>query len=198
MKILNLGCGISRLQYDGTVFPEGTVHVDRNTAVNPDVLWDCDAGLPHSVEENSIDEIHAYHLIEHVGTLGDTTVWFNFWRSCWKALKPLGIMWVVAPFYLHEDAWGDPTHVRPICKQTFLFLNRKAYDKKPGTPGSAMSQLGIDFDLPVEDLKLQVIPGESIPCSLLVKLSARKTADGGLVPLEGMGAPKAEPEAVAP
>ena len=130
-KILNLGCGINRLTATGEPFPDGTIHIDKNEAVKPDITHDLNEGLPCGPElyplwENHFDEIHAYHLIEHIGKMGDTKEWFRFWRDCWIALKPYGRFYLIAPHWLNEDSIGDPTHTRQICRQTFVFLKTES------------------------------------------------------------------------
>lgn len=188
MVVLNLGCGVNRKRLYSEPFPAGTVHIDHNAEVGPDIVQDLNFGLPpkYSIGEhwNGVDEIHAYHLVEHLGTMGCTKVWFAFWRDCWRALKPGGHMYVIAPWHKHEDAIGDPTHVRLICKQTYHFLNRRAYTRKAGDGGSAMSKLAIDFDFQVLEHKFANKPGEFEPCTLVTVLQAVKTENGGLVPLE--------------
>ena len=188
MLILNLGCGVNRRRLYSEPFPEGVVHIDRNPDVHPDIVQDLDLGLPvkYCLGEfaNKVDEIHAYHIVEHLGVMGDTRVWFQFWRDCWRALKPGGLMYVLAPWFQHEDAVGDPTHVRLICKQTYHFLNRQAYAVKEGQFGCAMSKLAIDFDLQVAEHKLMNKSGEFVPCTLATVLRAVKTADGELVPMD--------------
>lgn len=183
MLVLNLGCGVNRKRLYTEPFREDTVHIDHNPEVKPDVVCDLNFGLPPTWW-NQADEIHAYHLIEHIGVMGDTTVWFRFWRSCWQAMKPGGLMYVIAPWYQHEDAIGDPTHTRLICKQTFHFLSRLAYTVKAGETGSAMSKLAIDFDLRVVEHKMINKPGEFVPCSLVTVLQAVKTTQGDLVPMD--------------
>lgn len=188
MLILNLGCGVNRRRHYSEPFPDGTVHVDVNPDVRPDIVQDLNHGLPveYSVGRhwNQVDEIHAYHLVEHIGVMGDTRVWFQFWRDCWRALKPGGLMFVLAPWFQHEDSVGDPTHVRLICKQTYHFLSRLAYTVKEGERGSAMSKLAIDFDFQVLEHKLLNKPGEFVPCTLATALQAVKTKDGELVPMD--------------
>ena len=197
MLILNLGCGINRRRLYQEPFPVGTLHLDHNPDVKPDLVWDLNNGIPdgHTAYDgpedvtgrwvpfkNNVDEIHAYHLIEHIGEMGKTDIWFRFWKSCWEALKPGGLMFAIAPYYLHESAVGDPTHTRLICKQTFHFLNRDSYKVKEGENGCAMSKLSIDFDLPRLDIRLQRSHEEDeFPSTIIAVLQARKTKDGGLV-----------------
>jgi hypothetical protein len=200
MIVLNLGCGINRTKFDGNPFPDGTIHIDHNAEVGATIVAELEHGIPegytvydgdadmegkfHSLV-NCVDEIHAYHLIEHIGRMGETEVWFDFWRSCWKALKPGGMMYVVAPYYLHECAIGDPTHTRLIAPQTFHFLNRDSYKVGAEDKGSSMSKLSINFDLPLVGLKLFKSKEEDMfPSVILAGLMARKTQDGQLVEAE--------------
>lgn len=200
MLVLNLGCGVNRKRLYTEPFPEGTVHIDHNPEVQPDIVQDLNLGLPvqFSIGKhwNSVDEIHAYHLVEHIGVMGDTKVWFQFWRECWQALKPGGLMFVIAPWHKHEDAIGDPTHSRLICKQTYHFLNRLAYTRKPGEAGSAVSRLPIDFDFQVLEHKFASKAGELEPCTLATVLQAVKTQEGGLVAMEARKGWKLEAQTV--
>lgn len=190
MLILNLGCGVNRRRLYSEPFPAGTVHVDMNQAVEPDIVWDLNLGLPlgslaqRGIAPGQVDEIHAYHLVEHIGQMGDTRVWFQFWRDCWTALKPGGLMYVITPWWQHEDAIGDPTHTRLVSKQTFHFLGRKAYQRQEGERGCATSRYLIDFDFQVLEHKFAQKPGEFVPCTLATVLQAIKTEGGELVPLE--------------
>jgi hypothetical protein len=192
MLVLNLGCGVNRRRLYSEPFPEGTLHVDRNSEVGPDIVADLNFGVPpgRTVGEafqdfwNKVDEIHAYHVVEHLGTMGDTKVWFDFWRSCWQVLKPGGLMYVVAPHFQHEDAIGDPTHTRLICRQTFHFFDRRAYLQKDGERGCAMSKLPIDFDFQVLETKYGYKDGENRPNTIAVVLVAVKDENGALLPLE--------------
>lgn len=177
--ILNLGCGINRTRYDGKPLPKGTINVDKNPAVSPDHLLDLNDGFDFG--ESVADEIHAYHIIEHIGKMGEPDTWFRFWRDCWRTLKRDGKMYVVAPHWLHMDSIGDPTHTRLICRQTFTFLDRESYIVEPGGEGSSMTQFGIDFDMAITNI--EEAPREA-PRGIFAQLRARKTVDGGLVPMD--------------
>ena len=194
MLTLNLGCGINRKRLYDKEFEGVVFHIDKNPDIGADIVWDLNRGLPWSSSpdarfaqdsgvpfDNNVDEVHAYHLIEHIGEMGKTEVWFGFWRDCWRALRSGGLMFIVAPYYLHENAIGDPTHTRLICRQTFHFLDRSSYLVKPGGVSSAISQLDIDFDFVTKEIKTQSEGENTIPHTIMAVLEARKTPEGGLV-----------------
>ncbi len=182
MTVLNLGCGMRRLTWENKKFPEGTIHIDRCADAKPDRIWNLDCGLPPEFV-NNVDEIHAYHIVEHIGKMGETDMWFAFWAACWNALKPYGKMFVVCPHYLDESAMGDPGHTRLISPQSFIFLDRRTYARNHAQ-GTAMSPYGIQFDLPQVN-GFNIIESErAIPRAIYAELQARKTLDGGLVPVE--------------
>lgn len=56
MKI-NLGCGTNKI--------EGYLSVDIEKGVNPDILCDIST-QPLPIESNSVDEVVAFHFIEHI------------------------------------------------------------------------------------------------------------------------------------
>ena len=56
MKILNIGCGTNKIT--------GAINVDINPAVEPDMTFDMTQGWPF--EDQSIDRIYMFHVIEHV------------------------------------------------------------------------------------------------------------------------------------
>lgn len=178
--ILNLGCGINRTRYSGEPLPRGTVNVDRNPAVKPDVVADVNKPFSHLFGDSVADEIHAYHIIEHIGHMGETFHWFRFWRECWKILKRDGKMYVIAPHWLHMDAIGDPTHTRLICPQTFAFLDRERYIVDKEGAGSSMTQFGIDFDMAITNIE-ECGPEKRV---IFAQLRARKSITNGLVPMD--------------
>jgi len=62
---LNLGCGQNKLQ--------GYVNTDREPAVKPDVLMDLEK-FPWPFEDDSVDEVVAFHVLEHVGATSEMFV----------------------------------------------------------------------------------------------------------------------------
>jgi hypothetical protein len=95
--------------------------LDHNADHKPDVLHDL-ADIPLPFDGNEFDEIHAYHVLEHVGRQGDWRFFFDQFSDFHRLLKPGGLFFGVVPSWTSEWAFGDPSHTRvlPLCCLTFL------------------------------------------------------------------------------
>ena len=82
MLKLNLGCGLSKL--------EGFVNVDIDPEVNPDVVADFTTHLPY--ENDSVDWIVMFHVIEHIVAAKHPALLDEIWR----VLKPSEGMLIIA------------------------------------------------------------------------------------------------------
>lgn len=104
-KILNLGCGKSRIP--------GTIGVDRVRVEDyVDVVHDMDV-VPYPFDDNSIDEIHFYHVLEHLNNpIGKL-------EEIYRILKPGGILNMRVPHFSSMGAFTDLTHVRPFGYLSF-------------------------------------------------------------------------------
>lgn len=104
-KILNLGCGPTRIP--------GSVGVD-SVAIQGfvDVVHDLDA-VPYPFEDNSIDEIHLYHVLEH---LHDP---LRKIEEMSRILKPGGVLHIRVPHFSSRGAFTDITHLRPFGYESF-------------------------------------------------------------------------------
>ena len=130
-----LGCGASRRKLLGqpmdTEFHNLTT-LDWNPAMGPDVVWDLEK-LPWPFEDNSFDEVHAYHVIEHVtGRQGDIEPFFAFFTEVVRVLKPGGHLFAAVPRWDTEWAWGDPSHKRVFAPHTLGYLNQNEYKVQVG------------------------------------------------------------------
>ena len=105
---LNLGCGVHKI--------EGYINIDMSSKYKPDVIYDINKGL--SFKDNSVDEIKASHILEHVNDL------IFVMNECWRVLKTEGILDIDVPDgeYL-EWSMRDPTHKRAIFEDTFLYFS---------------------------------------------------------------------------
>lgn len=137
MELL-LGCGSNRtkkLAWHGRSEWTDLVTLDNEPCHKPDVLHDLNV-LPLPFEDNSADEIHAYECLEHFGRQGDHRFFFEQWTDFWRVLKPGGVFLGTVPLPNSPWAWGDPSHCRVIPKESFVFLNQKAYAQVGITPMS--------------------------------------------------------------
>ena len=127
---LLLGAGNRRLKH---VYPQGgpqtfvnVTTLDIDPDCKPDLLWDLNQ-LPLPVLSNSFDEIHAYEVLEHLGTQGDWRGFFAEFAEYWRILKPSGILFGSCPDVTSRWAWGDPGHTRIIGPECLTFLSQAHY-----------------------------------------------------------------------
>lgn len=100
--------------------------------------------FPWPWEDNSVEEIHASHFLEHIPArevedrdyngcgvafagkehnrfLGQDML-FAFMDEAWRVLKPGGFMHVIVPHLRSDRAFQDPTHRRFFCEATFFYF----------------------------------------------------------------------------
>lgn len=103
------------------------VSVDINQEVNPDVVHDLNV-LPWPFEDSSFEEIHAYDVLEHLGTQGDARAFFAHFYEIWRILRNGGLLFASVPTL--ESPWllAEPSHTRVIALHTLNFLDQKFYE----------------------------------------------------------------------
>ncbi|MBT3397454.1 methyltransferase domain-containing protein [archaeon] len=92
--------------------------------MNPDKVVDLEKKLPF--KDNSVDEILANHVLEHISNF--VPLMHEFWRVCKKG----AVIKIRTPFY---SAWGqfnDPTHVRFFTPFTFNYFRKGNYSHEVG------------------------------------------------------------------
>lgn len=85
--------------------------------------------FPWPWENDSVDEIHSSHYIEHIpmdyvshgGQKKDSL--FAFFDECWRILKHDSVLTIVCPCARNNRGFQDPTHRRFIVAETFLYFN---------------------------------------------------------------------------
>ncbi len=110
---LDIGCGKKKKEgfigIDCIAFP-GVDHV-LNVA---DERWPFD--------DNSVDEVYASHIIEHL-TARERVAFVN---ELYRVLKPGAKCTLIAPHWASCRAYGDPTHQWPaISEWWFYYLDKK-------------------------------------------------------------------------
>ena len=131
---LLIGCGSSRekrMTCDGSRTWSALTTLDYNADHTPDIVWDLH-DLPLPFGDASFDEIHAYEVLEHVGTQGDWRTFFAQFSEFWRLLRPGGHLLATCPSRLSPWAWGDPSHTRVLQKEHLVFLNQPQYTAQVG------------------------------------------------------------------
>jgi SAM-dependent methyltransferase len=111
--IVNLGCGKTRIP--GSVGIDGTFirgFVDK--------VHDLDL-LPYPFESASVDEVHMYHVLEH---LHDP---IKKLEEIHRILRLDGILYLRVPHFSSMGAFTDPTHIRPFGYLSFDCFEAENY-----------------------------------------------------------------------
>ncbi len=142
MKVLHLGCG--RKGRDLPIAAAGPVEIvtlDADARLEPDLVC-CLGRDPIPLPDNSVDLAVAVHVLEHIGRQGETADWFFFWEELYRVLTPEGRLEFESPLYTSVWAWADPSHVRVLAPQAFIFFSQDSYRQ----PGSSISPFRIACD----------------------------------------------------
>lgn len=99
---LNIGSGIDK--------KEGFIGVDLLPDADIQLNIETDKWL---WEEESVDEILAEHVVEHLESLS------KFLNNCWHILKKGCTLTITTPHPLYEWYWQDPTHIHGYTSNTF-------------------------------------------------------------------------------
>lgn len=103
--IVNLGCGTTRIP--------GSIGVDRVAIPGSvDVVHNLNV-TPYPFEDSSVDEIHFYHVLEH---LDDPLAKLE---EIHRILKTGGVLHIRVPHFSSSGAFTDITHKRPFSYYSF-------------------------------------------------------------------------------
>jgi SAM-dependent methyltransferase len=94
-KKLNLGCGEHK--------KEGFINLDWSPLNAPDVVHDLNA-LPYPFADNSIDEVEAFHVLEHLDKP------FAIMKELHRILKPEGVLHIKVPHFSRGFTHAEHTH----------------------------------------------------------------------------------------
>lgn len=159
MELL-IGCGSNRdkkLVYEGRSAWAALVTLDINSDHKPDVVHDL-AQIPLPFDADTFDEVHAYDVMEHVGTQGDWRFFFAQWSDFWRILKPGGVFFGISPHWSSPWCWGDPGHTRIIGPECLTYLKQPEYDRQIGV--TPMTDYRFAFKDDFDVIHAEVVGGE--------------------------------------
>ncbi|MEW6095582.1 MAG: methyltransferase domain-containing protein [bacterium] len=117
--IIELGCGNSK--------KEGRIGIDKIDLPNIDIVTNLEEGLPF-LPDNSVDEIHAYHFLEHIANFEGLI------REIVRVLKKTGKAYIAVPHFSNPYFYSDYTHSRFFGLYTFYYFVDEKYQLKRNVP----------------------------------------------------------------
>lgn len=132
---LNLGCGKNILEgwvnvdkaaqegADIVTFPHGSIDLANDLATNGDVyIVDLDDECINlNFADDTFDEFLLSHIIEHIQKP------LPLMQELHRIAKPGAICTIRTPYGASDDAWEDPTHVRPYFTHSFGYFGQPHY-----------------------------------------------------------------------
>jgi hypothetical protein len=112
---LNLGCG-------SKTFAD-FCNVDAYPNPGVDVVWDMEtaSSSPPPFQEDSVRLIYMSHVLEHIHNV------FPLFDSLYRICCNGAILVIRVPAFSSDEAWIDPTHVRPWHPRSFNYFAQPKY-----------------------------------------------------------------------
>ena len=107
---LNLGGGLTTL--------EGFTNVDKYKSEKTDLVVDLEV-YPWPFPTSSVKDTVLRHVLEHIKEP------IPFMNELYRILEPGGRVQYRGPHSRSQGAWQDPTHVRPIPEEFFLYFTKR-------------------------------------------------------------------------
>lgn len=140
MTKLNIGAGND--------YKRDYINIDGSELVNPDIVIDLEEpNCLKQFEDNSVDEILCYHVLEHINNFVPLVKEMH--RVCKAGAK----IYVRVPFYASWGQYNDPTHVRFFSLYTFDYFRKSEYSHETGT-SKDMFDIDVEFNYGIYRLKM--------------------------------------------
>lgn len=134
-NIVELGCGPLRQL-------SNSITIDMIDLEGVDVVANINEGLGF-LPDNSIDEIHSSHFLEHVDNLEATM------REIYRVLKPKGKKIGTVPHFANPYFYSDYTHKNFFGLYTFYYMSKRSSLKR------AVPQFYNELDFRVVEVRLE-------------------------------------------
>ena len=110
---LNLGAGKQKM--------EGFLNVDSIAFEGVDIVHDLREKWPW--EDESVEEVHCSHFVEHLTNVER----IHFWNELGRVLKKGASARIITPHWSNSCAYGDPTHQWPPMSEWAVYYLNKAW-----------------------------------------------------------------------
>jgi len=134
---LNIGSGYKK--FEGFINIDGDHHCQPDFVVNLD-----DRNLILPFDDDSVSEIIAHHILEHIGE-----GYIPLLREIYRVCEDGAMIDVRVPHHGHETYKNDPTHKRPITVEGWRLFSKRVNQHEIETGGTS-STLGIINDVDFE------------------------------------------------
>lgn len=111
--ILELGCGNSK-QF------QNSIAIDLVDLNGVDIICDLNLGFPF-IPDNSVDEIHSSHFMEHVSDFGFMI------KEIYRILKPNGTNFMKVPHFSNPFFYSDYTHKNHFGLYSLSYFSKSNY-----------------------------------------------------------------------
>ncbi len=113
LRKLNIGCGRNPM--------EGWVNLDGAWNDKADYHYDLESGQPTDFADDTFEEMWMSHVLEHINKP------LPMMQELWRIAKDGCLLVVDFPYGSSNDADEDPTHVRRIFENSFMYFGQPAY-----------------------------------------------------------------------
>jgi len=130
---IDIGCGKNK--------KEGFIGVDQYKIPGVDVVTDLRKRLPW--KNDTVDEVHCSHFIEHLEK--DERV--AFMNELYRVMKKGAKATLIAPHWCSNRAYGDLTHCwPPVAEMWFYYLSKKWREDQTPHTDKRWNPKGYDCD----------------------------------------------------
>jgi len=114
---MNVGCGRNSI--------EGWINVDSAQLPGVNIVADLEdvRRNPIAMPDNSVEHFLLSHVIEHIQNS------LNLMEELWRLAVPGATAEIRVPHGGSDDAWEDPTHVRPYFMESFGYFSQPFYGR---------------------------------------------------------------------
>lgn len=97
-------------------------------------------------EDNSVEEAHSSHFLEHLTNLNGKWERVNFFNELHRVLKPGAKCSIIIPHWASTRYYGDPTHCEPFSEMGFYYLSREWRKAQAPHTDKSVNPNGYDCD----------------------------------------------------